>query len=201
VVYAPHLYTQTGGSPDLQYDGDASTITRDYALAVTEAAKLGGPLFAGEFGGVTTIAGGFLASTEAFLRDSIAEQERRLVGGAVWAYFPGDNGFSVVDAAGREKGDLVNILARPYARRIAGIPTAMHFDPERTEFSLAFDDDHIQQPPDPTEIFVAATRHYPKGFRVDVSSGDRWEFDAVGERLLLFRGKSTTHTVRIVPAA
>jgi len=199
VVYAPHLYTQTGGSPDLQYNGDASTITNDYALALTEAGTLGGPLFVGEFGGVTTVAGGFLASTTEFLRDSLAEQDRRLVGSAVWAYFPSDNGFSVVDAEGREKGDLVNILARPYARRIAGIPTAMRFDLESKEFTLSFRDDDAGRPPDPTEIFVPAARHYPNGFSVDVSPGDRWEFDAADQRVRLFRGSMKTHSLRIMP--
>ena len=138
VVYAPHLYTETSGYPNLKYDGNASRITADYTLAASEAMQLGGPLFAAEFGGNTEVAGGYLPATEQFLRDSLAEQDRRLVGGAVWAYFPSDNTFSVVDAAGNEKGDLVDILARPYARRIAGIPTVMQFDPttKRVHFSF-----------------------------------------------------------------
>jgi endoglycosylceramidase len=200
VVYAPHLYTQAGGDPGLKYNGDAGTIAADYALGVAEARKLGGPLFAAEFGGNTNTDGGFRAATEQFLRDSLAEQDRRLVGGAVWAYFPSDNTFSVVDADGAEKGDLVNILARPYARRIAGIPTAMRFDEESKEFTFSFRDDSEQHPADPTEIFVPATRHYPAGFRVQVSAGDQWEFDAARQRLLLFRGPSPVHTVHIIPS-
>jgi hypothetical protein len=201
VVYAPHLYTETGGNAGSKYDGNASRITADYALALTEAQTLGGPLFVGEFGGNTEVTGGFRAATEQFLRDSLAEQDRRLVGGAVWAYFPSDNTFSVVDAEGREKGELVDILARPYARRIAGIPTAMHFDIESKEFTVSFHDDPEQAPPDPTEIFVPAARHYAVGFRVEVTPGDQWRFDGAASRLLLFRGASATHSVRIVPAA
>jgi endoglycosylceramidase len=197
VVYAPHLYTQTGGAPNLKYNGDASTITADYALAVDEAQRLGGPLFVGEFGGNTDVADGFLAATEQFLRDSLAEQDRRLVGSAVWAYFPSDNTFSVVDAAGREKGDLVNILARPYARRVAGIPTAMQFDLQTREFTFSFRNDPEHQPPDPTEVFVPADRHYPDGFAVEQTPGDRYVFDAERSRLLIFRGASSTHTLRI----
>jgi endoglycosylceramidase len=199
VVYAPHLYTETGGAPDRLYDGDASRITADYELAVKEAGKLGGPLFAGEFGGNTDVPGGFRAATEQFLRDSLAEQDRRLVGGAVWAYFPSDNTFSLVDADGGEKGDLVNIVARPYARRTAGIPMAMSFDSASKEFTFSFTNDGEHNPPDPTEIFIPAARHYPEGFAVEVSAGDRWEVDASGNRLLVFRGGASTHTLRILP--
>lgn len=201
VVYAPHLYTQTGGAPNLKYNGDASTITTDYALGVKEAQQLGGPLFTGEFGGNTDVADGFRAATEEFLRDSLAEQDRRLVGGAVWAYFPSDNTFSVVDADGGEKGNLVNILARPYARRIAGIPTALQFDLTTKEFAFSFRDDLEHRPPDPTEIFVPVDRHYPRGFRVELTPGDRYVFDAQGSRLLLFRGPSSTHTLHMAPTA
>lgn len=199
VVYAPHLYTETWGLPERQYDGVAARITADYGLAAKEASKLGGPLFAGEFGGNTDPAGGFLESTERFLRDSLAEQDRRLIGGAVWAYFPSDNTFSVVDDQGREKGDLVNILARPYARRIAGIPTAMQFDLEGKTFSCSFVDDSAHATVEPTEIFVPAGRHYPGGFIIDVTPGDRWQFDTATERGLLFRGTATVHTVTITP--
>ncbi len=199
VVYAPHLYTETGGAPGLQYNGDASQITKDYALALTEAQTLGGPLFAAEFGGNTDEDGGFRAATDAFLRDTLAEQDRRLVGGAVWAYFPSDNTFSVVDAAGLEKGTLVGRLVRPYARRVAGTPTAMHFDPETREFTFSFDDDPQHAPPDPSEVFLPVARLYSNGFDVDVTPGDTWQLDTVRQTILLRRGPATTHTLRIVP--
>ena len=198
VVYAPHLYTETGGAADRKYDGNANRVRADYGLAVREASTLGGPLVVGEFGGNTDVEGGFRSATEQFLRDSLAEQAARLVGGAVWAYFPSDNTFSIVDAEGNEKGELVDILARPFARRVAGIPTATHFDLDTKEFTLSFHNDDEQQPPDPSEIFVPS-RHYPMGFQVDLSPGDRWEYDRDGQRLFLFRGPSAEHTLRIVP--
>jgi endoglycosylceramidase len=199
VVYAPHLYTETGGAPDLQYDGDAGKVTADYTLALKEAQTLGGPLFAAEFGGNTEVAGGFRAATEAFLRDTLAEQDRRLVGGAVWAYFPSDNTFSVVDASGQEKGALVSTLVRPYGRRIAGIPTAMHFDVETREFTLSFDNDPQYDAADPTEVFVPVARVYSTGFDVQLTAGDSWQFDPVHQTILIVRGPSTTHALRIVP--
>ena len=197
VVYAPHLYGSAGGQADQAYDGDAQALREDYDRAVLEAGILGGPLFVGEFGGNVGGPEGFLEATELFLRDSYDELDRRLLGAVFWAYFPGDNGFSVVDAEGREKGELVDIIARPYARRIAGIPTAMHFDLESRQFELSFHDDADLQLPDPTEIFVPVARHYPNGFDVEVTMGDRWERE--DDRILLFRGGANEHTLRITP--
>jgi endoglycosylceramidase len=197
VVYAPHLYGSGGGSANQVYDGDIEALRAEYDSAEAEAAVLGGPLVVGEYGGNADGGPGFLEATELFLRDTYAELDRRLAGGTVWAYFPGGNGFSVVNADGSEKGRLVDMIARPYARRIAGIPTAMSFDVETKEFSLAFRDDEEGRPPDPTEIFVPAARHYPGGFEVEVSAGDSYELDETGTRILHFRGRSAEHHVRI----
>lgn len=202
VVYAPHLYTQTFGLPQLKYDGDASTITADYELAASEAATIGGPLFCAEFGGNTAEQDGFLAATELFLRDSLAEQDRRLIGGSVWAYFPSDNTFSVVDAEGNEKGQLVDILARPYAPRIAGIPTEMSFDIDTKEFLLRFREDPERHVPDPTEIFLPA-RHYPNGVELGIpppGAAYGVQTGTAGTRLLFFRGSGETHEIRFGPA-
>ena len=199
VVYAPHLYTQTLGLPDLLYNGDAATITADYEQAAREAEAIGGPLFSGEFGGNTAADGGFLASTELFLRHSLEEQDRRLAGGTMWAYFPSDNTFSVVDAEGNEKGGLVDVIARPFARRIAGTPTGMSFDADTGELFLSFVD---AVAPDPTEIFLPLQRHYPNGATVETTPGDRFELreEGASARLLIFRGPARTHEVHIRPA-
>src|SRR5262249_24528985 len=114
LVYAPHLYTETAGLPDFKYDGDRTKITADFALAASEAAAQGAVLWVGEYGGNTDEANGFRAATALAIGDALDEQDDRLVGGAVWAYFPTDNTFSLVDANGVEKGALVDRLARPY---------------------------------------------------------------------------------------
>lgn len=200
VVYAPHLYGSGGGFDNVAYDGDLEALRADYDAAEAEAAALGGPLFVGEFGGNVDGPAGFLEATELFLRHTYDEFDRRLIGGVFWAYFPGDNGFSVVRADGSEKGGLVDEIARPYARRIAGIPTAMHFDAETKEFQVAFRNDDARRPPEPTEIFVPAERHYPNGFQVEVSAGARWEFDADGSRILFYRGRGEDHFLRLTPS-
>lgn len=198
VVYAPHLYTQTFGLPELKYNGDASTITADYALATSEAQVYGGPLWPGEFGGNTNPDGGFLDATELFFRDTLAEQDRRLIGGAIWAYFPSDNTFSVVDREGEEKGDLVNILARPYARRIAGVPTEMRFDLETKEFVFSWRVDGAAPGGGVTEVFVPQ-RHYPNGFTAELPAGVTQHDGADSQIILLVAPAAGEYTVRLRP--
>lgn len=197
VVYAPHLYANTAGMANVKYDGNTQALAADFGQAVQEAALLGGPLVVGEYGGNAGGGAGFPEATALFLRDTYAEMDRRLAGGTAWAYFPGDNGFSVVDAEGKEKDDSVNYIARPYARRTAGIPTAMSWDPQSKELNFAFRNDAGRQASDPTEIFIPAARHYPAGFDVEVSGGDQWEYDAANNRILMYRGAATEHTLRL----
>jgi endoglycosylceramidase len=201
VVYAPHLYTTTFGLPDLKYTGDRAAVTTDYAQAAVEAVEQGAVLWVSEFGGSTVQAGGFLDATELFLAHSLAEQEARLVGSAFWAYFPSDNTFSLVDAAGAEKGGLVDIFARPYPTTTAGIPLSVAWDPEARTFHFTFAEDGGNDVRDPTIVFVPAARHYPDGFVVDTSAGLTAEFDARRSVLVVRRDRSeSVHELRIRPA-
>ena len=54
-----------------------------------------------------------------------------------------------------------DIVARPYARRIAGIPTAMQCDPGSEEFVFSWRVEPGQQS-EISELFVPA-RHFPAG--------------------------------------
>jgi endoglycosylceramidase len=202
LVYAPHLYTTTFGLPDLQYDGDRAAVTADYDQAEAEAAELGAVLWVGEYGGSTVAAGGFLDATELFLADSLAEQETRLLGSGFWAYFPSDNTFSLVDAAGEEKGDLVDIFIRPYPMMTAGIPQAIGWNPDLRTFDFTFIEDPDEDVRDPTLVFLPAERRYPDGFVVETSPGLTAEFEA-RQNVLVVRRRDRSeglHEVHIHPA-
>jgi endoglycosylceramidase len=201
LVYAPHLYTTTFGLPDLKYTGDRAAVTADYAQAAAEAAEQGAPLWVAEYGGNTSASGGFLAATELFLTHSVAEQEARLLGSAFWAYFPSDNTFSLVDAAGAEKGELVDIFARAYPMTTAGVPQAIAWDPAARTFDFTFAEDPAHTVRDPTIVFVPAARHYPGGFVVDTSPGVTARFDPRKSILVVRRDRSEAlHEVHIHPA-
>ncbi len=201
LVYAPHLYTTTFGLPDLKYTGDRAAVMADYDQAAAEAAEQGAPLWIAEYGGSTVVADGFLDATELFLTHSLAEQEARLLGSALWAYFPSDNTFSLVDAAGAEKGRLVDIFTRPYPMLTAGIPQAIAWDPDARTFDFTFAEDPDDAVRDPTIIFVPAARHYPGGFVVDTSRGVRAAFDARKSVLVVRRDPGEPlHEVHLRPA-
>jgi endoglycosylceramidase len=201
LVYAPHLYTETGGLPQLKYSGNRAAVDADYVLAAAEAAAQGAVLWVGEHGGNTEVAGGFRAATELALRDHLDEQDERLVGGAVWAYFPTDNTFSLVDAAGNEKGALVDLLAEPYPQSTAGIPQALSFDPASRELTYTFVEDPSLRIADPTVLFVPFARHYPTGVVVETTPGDRATVDERRSRVLVRRDRSVpVHTITIRPA-
>jgi endoglycosylceramidase len=199
LVYAPHLYTITGGLPDIAYTGDRAAVAADYAQAAAEAAAQDAVLWTGEYGGNTT-AGTFRAATEAFLHDSLDAQDTRLVGGAAWAYFPSDNTFSLVDADGAEKGGLVDAFARPYPMVTAGIPQALSWDAAAHDFTYTFAEDPARDVPDPTVVFLPAARHFPGGFAVETTPGDVAAFDPATSRLVVRRDRGrTVHTVRVHP--
>jgi endoglycosylceramidase len=201
LAYAPHLYTTTFGLPDLAYTGDRAAVDRDYAQAAAEAAVQEAVLWVGEYGGNTDADGGFLAATELFLRDSLEEQEERLVGSAFWAYFPSDNTFSIVDRSGAEKGTLVDLLARPYPMATAGIPEELRWDPETRELFFRFAEDGSRAVRDPTVVFVPAARHYAGGVVLETSPGDVARFDAARSRIILRRDPArSVHTLRLRPA-
>lgn len=201
LVYAPHLYTTTFGLPDLQYTGNRAAVTADYDQAAVEAAEQGAVLWVGEYGGSTVVDGGFLAATELFLADSLAEQEAHRVGSGFWAYFPSDNTFSLVDADGAEKGRLVDLFARVYPMATAGVPQTIAWNPDGRTFDFTFADDPAGEARDPTIVFVPAARHYPEGFVVDTSAGVRATFDARRSVLVVRRqaGSEPFHEVHVRP--
>lgn len=198
LVWAPHLYTVTGGFDTVPYNGDRSAITADYALAVAEAAAQGAALWPGEFGGAYDR---FPEETTLFWQHTLEEQDARLLGGVGWAYFPGGNLFSVVDAAGNEKAGVVDALVRPYPMQTAGIPQSMHWDSSGTgAFTYTFAEDPERRIPDPTVIFVP-TRHFPDGVVVETSPGYRATVRPAKQQVLVRRDRrQPLHTVTIRPA-
>ena len=195
-ILAPHLYTQTFGAPD-EGGVDPAALAAAYQRAQLMARALGGPLLIGEIGANGPPDGTYRPVTRRFLEQSLDELDRGLVSGAVWAFVPQGEEIPAAGGLGIGNEEDAAVLARPFARRIAGIPVAMHFDSGSGEFTFTFRDDPEAKPPDPSEIFLPAKRVYPDGYDVEVTPGDRFTFDELNQRLLLYRGTATEHTVRI----
>lgn len=202
-AFAPHVFTQTYGAPAGGPPVGAA-LAALYARAERAARRLGGPLLLGEIGADAPPEGTYRPVTPVFLRESLDALDRHLVGGAVWAFVPQGQTPAHEGGLGIGNEEDARLLARPFARRIAGVPIAMRFDDASRQFELSFRDDPDVSPPDPSEIFLPAKRRYPEGFTVAVTPGDRWTFDAHAQRLLLYRGSTTgerMHVVRIGPPA
>ncbi|MEW6268077.1 MAG: cellulase family glycosylhydrolase [Thermodesulfobacteriota bacterium] len=198
-ILAPHLYGQTFGPPRASDDG-VGRLADDYARAVELARALPGPLLIGEIGGDAAPQGSYRPTTPELVAASFAQLDRLLIGGAVWAVVPaGDHRAGA--ALALDDDATARLLARPFARRIAGVPISMELDDETGVWRFTFQDDPDRSPSDPTEIFLPARRRYPTGFTVEVSAGDRWTFDERTQRLLVYRGAGDVHTVRVAPRA
>ena len=98
---------------------------------------------------------------------------------------------SDIDSGGRATSAVV----RPYAKKVAGEPLNMRFDPARGLFTFSFR--HDSRLAEPTEIYVPNSQ-YPDGYRVEVSDG---EFDMQAEQQrVIYRhsDKDMPHMIRIV---
>jgi hypothetical protein len=173
------------------------------ALLADSAERLGGvPTILGEFGTpfnmplrINLRLGWFGLQTMA-LNAYYGAIEHNLLSAIIWNYTP-DNSYCFGDGWNGEDLSLFSAetprsaaypngggrglpaFVRPYARRIAGQPTAMRFDPRRKRFRLAFRHDPAITAP--TEIFVPRL-HYPNGCTVRVSDGT-YELDLSAQLL------------------
>lgn len=188
VVFAPHIWSQRRGPPPGEDLQDA------YESAVDQARRMSAPLLIGAFGGDLLPFGGFRGTSPAFLLRSLVELDAHLVGGAVFALQPAQPGAADVIIP----PTVGAVLARPFARRIAGIPVAMSFEPRSLEFQLQFEDDAENAPPDPTEIYLPEALYGSEPV-VTITPPGRSRFDRHTQRLLVYRGTGTSHEVHVRP--
>lgn len=193
IVFAPQIWTERFGPPT----ASEASVARAYDDAGDAARRIPAPLFIGSIGGNLSPAPGTTRrrTSPAFLRESLAQLDQHLIGGAFYGLHPKsdeDPGIEI-DAATRA------VLERPYARRIAGIPSSMSFDPSTLEFELQFTDDPDRRPPDPTEIYLPV-RLYGEAPVVTVEPKGSSRFDIATQRLLIYRGSGSAHEVRVRPS-
>src|SRR5690606_29376846 len=64
-----------------------------------------------------------------------------------------------------ERKYIVDVIARPFPSKTAGVVHAFRFDQTTRNFTMSFT--HHQEK-GKSEIFVGANRHYPDGFTVSI---------------------------------
>jgi hypothetical protein len=188
-AFAPHVVSQTFGPPP---GGRTAAIARAYAEGTALARANALLFFVGAIGAdEPPRADGFRPTSADFARESFDALDRYLAGGTL--VLAGEREPHPPDAAA-----TLAAVRRPWARRIAGIPTAMRLDAESRSFLLAFRDDPARRVADPTEVFVPRG-YYPEGFTVQVLPSGRSHYDEHSERLLVYRSDAAGHAVRIDP--
>jgi len=82
-------------------------------------------------------------------------------------------------------GDLKqqNLLARPYARAIAGMPNQMHYDLNTRTFLFTYSiDTSITQP---TEIYVPPLVYPDASYNITVNENIQWKVDTTNPNVIL----------------
>lgn len=157
VVYAPHSYDRDAES-GMGFDAAHRQAVLDNGLALADEARaLGAALWIGEYGGQAAHPGIVDYMTAEY--DAFAAVG---AGTTYWAYDEG-GGYSVLDADGSERADLLGALVRPWPERVAGDPVRYAFDPTTRVFSLTYRPDRSIAAP--TRISAPA-RVYPTGYSV-----------------------------------
>ena len=144
LAFSPHYYDPTV----LLFHGwQGNDESAAFATMTGTATQWGVPLFLGEWGAPpsTDEVGGYLDAI-------VAGLDRALASATQWNYTPGWSAtakdgwnaedLSIVDDSGTLRG---NFVARPYAQRIAGTPTALtvahEMDPKKSALQLAWTND------------------------------------------------------------
>ncbi len=201
VVYAPHFYDpivemRSALGLDPAYDGDASRTEAAFALARTEAARLGAAPLVGELGIPLDRTGAL-----AYLLDHYRLLDEQRLSAWMWNFDPGV-AWSPVDAALTEKPEAVAAIARPYPAATAGLLRSFRFDPASRVFEMTWDE-ASPRPAGPTVVPLAAAIQYPGGFRVtstDAAGTWSWRHDqALGRLEVEADPAAPTHTLRVEP--
>ena len=198
VALYPHMYDPNIESATYTPGGvveyDPAFFAQWAAATVSYTARHPVPLLVGEWG----IAQPDRPGMDAFVRDSLATLEEVGSGWSVFNWCRG-TGYCPLDASGADRPAIGQIF-QPYARAIAGAPTASRWDPAARTLRVAFADGDATGP---TDIYVH-DESYPDGWVVEASdAAGAWThtFDE-GGRVLSVTTPDTggTHTICVRPA-
>lgn len=158
VVYSPHLYDALAEQSGMFDPTRAQQLVDTGADFAGEAARMGTPLWIGEYGGIGTD-----PQIGAYMDADYRAASAVAAGSMIWAYDEG-GGYSLLDAQDQEVAPLVTAVVRPAPAAIAGTPIGWTFDPTTRVLEVQWHPDHaISQP----TVILAPARLYPSGVAVD----------------------------------
>jgi endoglycosylceramidase len=157
VVYSPHLYDVTAEQDAMFPVGDVPQMIQEAADFAGEAARMGTPMWIGEYGGQATD-----PQIAAYLSADYDGAAAVAAGSMDWAYDEG-GGYALLDANDAEVAPLVDAIVRPAPAAVAGTPISWSFDPGSRVFQLGW---HPEPSIDAPTVILAPARVYPTGVTV-----------------------------------
>lgn len=191
LVYFPHFYDKLAHTA-LAYSGVRREMERALAAFAKDAARLGVPWMLGEYGVPVGCQG-----AAAYLEDHEAALGAAGAGGTAWQLNPTTQDWNDEDMSlcgpGFALSALGKIVARPYARAIAGRPRSARWSSDEGVFRLELADSIDGE----TEIVLPA-HHFPGGVELEVSSGHAREAGGIARWSGVPRGAQATFEARRV---
>lgn len=188
LVYAPHAYdlgAEAGHGFQLERRGD---LLENLAALGREARQLGAPLCIGEYGGNAKHPGIF-----EYMDTQYTGIANVLGSSMLWAY-DRDDGYGLLDSAGREKPELLAAVLRPYPEFVAGTPLRIRFDARERSFEFAWQGN--DRSGGVTEVSVPRAC-YPDGYHAELRGA---ELETRATRVLIRGAKEDREfELRIVP--
>lgn len=159
IGYAPHFYN-TGVEEGGDWVGDDFVVNYEAAISAYPAAN-GMPLIVGEWG----VPNSRTPGNAALVAAQVASMERFATGWSMWYFCRSDHGgYCAMDAAGGAAPGNEPAFG-PYARAIAGVPGAEHFDAATGDYSLSY-----TAGAGPSEVWVPSAA-YAQRPDVEISGG------------------------------
>lgn len=197
LVYAPHMYDNLSNAMRYKPLPEGTLFEVMVIIHRFKAAFLGMPLFIGEYGAPWTMQP--KGARNLTVDESLKAIESSFIDSAYWDYSVKDvniwneEDFSIIDQDGNPRGLEVNV--RPYLRRLGGIPIRQSFDSGKKTYVAGF-----KSSPDRGEsiFYVPKAIQYPKGFRINASSG-RTKYDEASGELHYFPSYNGNHHIIIKP--
>lgn len=200
LVYAPHLYTSWVKFYYLKRGATQADKARDFANAVSEAERLGLPLWNGEWGVNLN-----LESRLEDLERHVLLEDRHAIGSSYWAFQravpdQGDDsisgGQSILNTDRSVRWDALDKIARPYPIQTPGKVATLSYDFSTKRLSVEADIESTNVP----MVLYAPRRHLGASVCLSVTGLEGWTWDeAAGERILVKLAAPGRYTVQVAP--
>lgn len=157
VVYAPHSYDANAEAGQGFNPANRKFVVDRLKTFAQDAKKLNAALWLGEYGGNPDHKG----ITE--YMDAQYDGAAAAGGSTMYWTYTRDKGYGMLNPDGTERKALMDVLVRPYPRRVAGDAVTYAFEEKSRTFTLQYQP--VLSITAPTEIALPA-RVYPTGYTV-----------------------------------